>query len=88
MEQASKFARKLNAFLQLSKVEQDCLNAMQSRPRKIQRGHRLTEEGQPESHAFVLLDGWACSYKDLQTAAVRLFLFPLRAISLDCVAFC
>lgn len=77
METDTKFERKLNAFLPLSEDERKCLAEMQSPPRTVKRGQQLTEEGQTGQHAFVLLVGWACSYKDLPNGSRQIISFPV-----------
>lgn len=77
MELNSKIGRKLSAFLHLSKDELECLAALQGRPRLYRKGQQLTEEGQTGHHAYVLHEGWACSYKDLSNGSRQIISFPL-----------
>jgi CRP-like cAMP-binding protein len=58
-------ARKLAAFLSLSATELLRLDQLQSRRRVFPAGAELVHEEQAEPKAFVLLDGWAMSYKML-----------------------
>jgi CRP-like cAMP-binding protein len=75
-------ARKLNTFLPLSPVELRRLAEMQSKPLTVKRGKQLTQEGQTGHKAFVLLVGWACSYKDLPNGSRQIISFPIAG---DCV---
>ena len=67
-QSVSILAKKLNTFVPLSPDELTCLAEIQRNPLKVKRGKQLTLEGQTGHKAFVLHDGWACSYK---TAAQR-----------------
>jgi CRP-like cAMP-binding protein len=75
-------AKKLNTFLPLTSKELKCLADMQMAPLKVKRGQQLTEEGQTGHRAFVLHDGWACSYKDLANGQRQIISFPIAG---DCV---
>jgi len=66
----SVLAKKLNAFLSLSQDELQCLAGLQGRPLNLRRGQQLTREGQTEHKAFVLQEGWACSFKTLPDGAL------------------
>jgi CRP-like cAMP-binding protein len=70
-------ARKLNTFLPLSSDELKCLAEIQSQPFPVARGRQLTKEGQTGHKAFVLQEGWACSYKDLRDGARQIISFPI-----------
>jgi CRP-like cAMP-binding protein len=73
----SALAKKLNTFVPLSPDELKCLAEMQRNPLKVRRGKQLTEEGQTEHKAFVLHDGWACSYKLLPNGGRQIISFPI-----------
>jgi CRP-like cAMP-binding protein len=75
-------ARKLNAFLPLSKDEQTRLAELQSRRVKVKRGKQLVQEGQTGQQAFVLQLGWACSFKILPNGNRQIISFPVPG---DCV---
>ncbi len=75
--QISTIARKLSQFIPLSGEELSCLSQMQSRSITIKRGRQLAQEGQTGSKAFVLLSGWACSYKDLPNGSRQIISFPI-----------
>ena len=78
----SVFAKKLNAFMPLSRGELECLDGLQAKRVKIKRGQQLTREGQTGHKVFVLHDGWACSYKDLASGHRQIITFPIAG---DCV---
>lgn len=78
----SVLARKLNAFVLLSAEELTCLADIQSNRLKVKRGTQLTQEGQSGHRAYVLQEGWACSYKDLASGTRQIIFFPIPG---DCV---
>lgn len=59
-------ARKLGAFVALSKTELAVLDELNKRRRTFVAGRDLVEQGQTEQSAYVLSSGWACSYKLLE----------------------
>lgn len=59
----SPLSRKLTAFVALSDADLATLARFDLRRRVFQPGHEMIHEGQANSRAFVLADGWACSYK-------------------------
>ena len=73
----SVLARKLNTFLPLARDELKCLAEIQSMPLAVKRGSQLTHEGQTGHKAFVLQEGWACSYKVLPSGARQVISFPI-----------
>jgi CRP-like cAMP-binding protein len=73
----SVLARKLNAFVALSRDELQCLADLQSSTVKVKRGQQLTHEGQTGHKAFVLQVGWACSYKVLPNGGRQIISFPI-----------
>jgi CRP-like cAMP-binding protein len=82
MQSDNLLARKLNAFMPLSRDEQRRLGELQSRPIRVGRGKLLVEEGQTGHKAFVLQEGWACSYKILPNGGRQIISFPVPG---DCV---
>ena len=78
----SLFARRLSAFLPLSRDEQRGLAELHGRPVKVKRDKQLVEEGQTGHRAFVLQEGWACSYKILPNGSRQIISFPIPG---DCV---
>jgi len=70
-------ARKLNTFIPLSLDELKCLADMQAKPFNVKRGRQLTHEGQIGHKAYVLQEGWACSYKLLPDGKRQIISFPI-----------
>lgn len=59
----SPLSRKLSAFVALSDTDLATLARFDRRKRTFQPGHELIHEGQSKASAFILSEGWACSYK-------------------------
>jgi len=59
----SPLAQKLSAYVALSPIDLQTLARFDRRKRSFQPGHEMIHEGQRNASAFVLADGWACSYK-------------------------
>lgn len=78
----SVLARKLNTFMPLTRDELTCLAEIQSVPLRMSRGQELVQEGQTGHKAFVLQQGWACSYKSLPDGGRQIISFPIAG---DCV---
>ena len=74
----SVLAKKLSTFLRLSKDELNCLADMQRHRVKVPRGQQLTREGQTEHRAFVLQEGWACSFETLPDGGRQIISFPIE----------
>jgi CRP-like cAMP-binding protein len=55
--------RKLGSFVALSEDELRVLDAMCGRRRSFAAGHDVVEQGQSGQAAFILCEGWVCSYK-------------------------
>lgn len=55
--------RKLGAFVALSDSELAVLKTLHKRRRTFVAGHDLVHQGQSEQAAYILISGWACSYK-------------------------
>ena len=62
-------ARKLGAFVALSEQELAALEVFHERRRTLDPGVDLVRQGQPGQSAFILADGWVCSYKLLSSGA-------------------
>jgi CRP-like cAMP-binding protein len=75
-------ARKLGAFLALTAEEHRQLASLQAKPVKVKRGKQLVREGEAGQNVYVLLSGWACSYKDLPDGRRQIISFPVAG---DCV---
>lgn len=61
----SPLTRKLSAFVALSDTDLDTLARFHRLRRSFLSGHELIHEGQKAQSAFILAEGWACSYKML-----------------------
>jgi len=59
----SPLARKLGAFVALSELELAALEVFHERRRSFELGVDLVRQGQMGQLAYVLADGWVCSYK-------------------------
>ncbi len=59
-------ARKLGNFVALSDVELEVLDGLHRRRRNFAAGRDLMLEGQPNQAAYILAEGWVCSYKLLR----------------------
>ena len=67
---ASPLARKLTAFADLNPTELDALADLQSHQRQFSGGREMGAQIPHDQTAFVLTEGWACSYK-LRSGGVR-----------------
>jgi CRP-like cAMP-binding protein len=70
-------ARKMSTFVQLSKNELACLQALQSSPIHLKRGREIVYEGQTGQSAYILAVGWACSFKSLPDGGRQIIAFPI-----------
>lgn len=61
--QTKPLARKLGAFVALSEVELALLEGLHKRRRTFVAGRDLVLQGEADQSAYVLVSGWACSYK-------------------------
>jgi CRP-like cAMP-binding protein len=73
----SVLALKLNTFVPLSRAELACVADMQASPLKLRRGNQLTHEGDTGPRAFVLQQGWACSFTMLPNGSRQIISFPI-----------
>ncbi len=58
--------RKLGTFVALSPAELRVLDGLHQRRRFFVAGRDLVHQGQSDQAAYILVSGWACSYKLLQ----------------------
>ena len=63
----SPLARKLGAYVALSEQELAALAVFHQRRRSFEPGVDLVRQGQQGQLAYILADGWVCSYKLLPT---------------------
>ena len=61
--QRSPFARKLSTFVDLSEPELSVLESLHGRRKTYSAGRGMVHQGQPGQQAYVLAEGWACSYR-------------------------
>ena len=61
----SPLTRKLSAFVALSDVDLETLARFHRHRRRFLAGHQMIHEGQTSASAYILAEGWACSYKML-----------------------
>ena len=61
----SPLTRKLSAFVALSGTDLETLARFHRRRRSFLAGYQMMNEGQKTQSAFILAEGWACSYKML-----------------------
>jgi len=59
----SPLTRKLSAYVALSGNDLDTLARFHRRRRTFMAGHEMIHEGQTNQSAFILAEGWACSFK-------------------------
>jgi CRP-like cAMP-binding protein len=62
----SPLARKLGAYVELSEEELAILQDLHKRRRVFASGRDMVYQGQPDQSAFILAQGWVCSYKNLR----------------------
>ncbi len=65
----SPLARKLGAYVALSELELSVLQGLHQRRKSFDVGRDLVLEGQLGQAAYILADGWVCSYKLLPGGA-------------------
>lgn len=75
-------AKKLNSFAPLSSNELLRLSEARSAPVSVRKGRELLHEGQLGKKVFIVLDGWASSYKDLRDGTRQIISFSIAG---DCV---
>jgi CRP-like cAMP-binding protein len=61
----SPLTRKLTAFVALSDSDLEILTRFHRSRKTFLPGHEMVTEGQAKQTAFILAEGWACSYKIL-----------------------
>lgn len=71
------FARKLKAFGALSEEDLTTLAAIHTRRRSIPAGKDMIRQGQSQQSAFILAEGWVCSYKLLSNGSRQILDFKI-----------
>lgn len=77
ISQHSPFARKLGSFIALTVPEHNTLNILHGRRKTYAAGRDLVHQGQPDQPAYVLADGWACSYRLLANGSRQIVDFHI-----------
>ena len=87
--QDSPFARKLSAFVHLSKEDLTVMSDLYRRRRHFGVGSDMIHQGQTDHSAYVLASGWASSYKILADGSRQIvdFQIPGDFIGLRSVLF-
>lgn len=68
---------KLSAFVALSDADLEILARFHRRRRSFLSGHEMSSEGETDQSAFILAEGWACSYKILPDGARQIVDFQI-----------
>lgn len=71
------FARKLRAFADLSELDLITLSNLHTRRRRFPAGLDMIHQGQIGSSAFILVEGWVCSYKLLANGSRQILDFKI-----------
>ena len=69
--------RKLSSFVRLSDPEKQCLREIQQSPIHVKGGEELTRQGERGHVAYILQQGWGCSFKILQDGNRQIITFPV-----------
>ncbi len=73
----SPLARKLGNFVALTGAELLVLDGLHRRRRTFVAGRDLVHQGQTDAAAYILADGWACSYKLLRDGSRQIVDFQI-----------
>lgn len=73
----SPLARKLGNFVALSDAELQVLDGLHRRRRTFVAGRDLVHQGQTHAAAYVLAEGWVCSYKLLHDGSRQIVDFQI-----------
>jgi CRP-like cAMP-binding protein len=73
----SPLARKLGAFVALSELELSVLEGFHQRRKTFETGQGLVHQGQLGHAAYILAEGWVCSYKLLPRGARQIVDFQI-----------
>lgn len=77
LNQQSPLARKLASFITLSLPETNALEALHGRRKTYVSGRDMVHQGQPNQPAYILADGWACSYRLLASGGRQIVDFQI-----------
>jgi len=73
----SPFARKLSAFVALSDQDLTALSDIHARRRRFPAGRDMIHQGQHKQSAFILAEGWVCSYKNMANGSRQIVGFKI-----------
>lgn len=73
----SPLAQKLGNYIALTGPEHVTLTTLHARRKSYVAGRDLVNQGQPDQQAFVLADGWACSYRLLANGGRQIVDFQI-----------
>jgi CRP-like cAMP-binding protein len=73
----SPLARKLGTYVLLSDLELSVIDEFHKRRREFPLGKDLVHEGQSKQTAFILAEGWVCSYKILPSGTRQIVDFQI-----------
>lgn len=73
----SPLARKLGSFVALDDAELAVLDGLHQRRRRFVAGRDLVHQGQTRSAAYILAEGWVCSYKLLRDGTRQIVDFQI-----------
>lgn len=73
----SPLARKLGSFVLLTETELTTLEELHRRRRRFVAGRDLVHQGQSDQSAYVLAEGWVCSYKMLADGSRQIVDFQI-----------
>jgi CRP-like cAMP-binding protein len=71
------FAHKLKAFVALSDEDLATLASLHARRRRFPAGRDMIRQGQREQTAYILAEGWVCSYKLLSNGSRQILDFKI-----------
>ena len=71
------FAHKLKAFAALSDEDLATLAGLHARRRRFPAGRDMIRQGQREQTAYILAEGWVCSYKLLSNGSRQILDFKI-----------
>ena len=77
MIQNSPFARKIASYVKLGEVEIKAVSDLYKRRRKFAPGLDLVHQGEIDQSAFIMAEGWACSYKILVDGSRQIVNFQI-----------
>jgi CRP-like cAMP-binding protein len=73
----SPFARKLSAFVALSEADLETVSEFYGRRRRFPVGRDMLHQGQLQQPAYILAEGWVCSYKLLASGSRQIVDFQI-----------